>query len=97
MIPVLTIFSPLLTYFLRAVVVKFLVFTAVIALVTFLVPFAVKWVAGFISPQALNGAFNGIPDGVWYFADFFALDYGLPLVFSALVSRFLIRRLPVIG
>jgi hypothetical protein len=28
---------------------------------------------------------------------FFRLDFGVPLIISAYVSRFLIRRLPVIG
>jgi hypothetical protein len=31
------------------------------------------------------------------FLDFFALGYGVPLMISAYVTRFLIRRLPVIG
>lgn len=88
---------PIVAWLLREVVVKFVVFSAVFALVAFLVPYAVSHLSGFIGTAGLTGAFASIPSGVWYFLDFFRLDYGLPLCISAIVSRFLIRRLPVIG
>jgi hypothetical protein len=53
--------------------------------------------APFLGVTSLNTAFGGVNTGDWYFLDFFALDYGLPLMISAVVARFLIRRLPVIG
>ena len=91
------IFAALISWLLREVIIKFLVFTAVFALVAFLVPYAVEQLVGFISTTALTGAFNQVPAGVWYILDLFRLDYGLPLVLSAIVARFLIRRLPFIG
>ena len=88
---------PIISWLLREVVVKFVVFAAVFALVAFMVPYAVNYLSGFIGTSGLTGAFASLPAGVWYFLDLFRLDFGLPLALSAMVSRFLIRRLPVIG
>ena len=63
----------------------------------FLVPYAVGFIAPHIGTSGLTGAFGALGAGVWYFLDFFNLAFGLPLVISAFVARFLIRRLPVIG
>lgn len=94
-LPVL--FAPVLTFLLRDVVVKFVVFTAIFAVVAFLVPIAVGFLSPYIGTSALTSAFGALGPGVWYFLDFFNLSYGLPLLISAFVARFLIRRLPVIG
>lgn len=91
------LFAPLITWIFRDVVVKFLVFAAVFALVAFLVPKAVAYLGNFINPGGLTSAFGAVGPGVWFFLDFFQLGYGLPLVISAYVARFLIRRLPIIG
>jgi hypothetical protein len=61
------------------------------------VPFAVAQLSGFVGVSALTNAFNGLPAGIWYFIDLARLDFGIPLVLSAFIARFLIRRLPVIG
>lgn len=89
--------APLVTWIFRDVVVKFFVFTAVFALVAFLVPKAIAYLGSFINPGGLTSAFSAVAPGVWFFLDFFQLGYGLPLVISAYVARFLIRRLPIIG
>lgn len=91
------LFAPVITWLIRDVVVKFLVFTAIFALIAFLVPKAIGYLGSFINPGGLTSAFGAISPGVWYFLDFFQLAYGVPLLISAWVSRFLIRRLPVIG
>lgn len=91
------ILAPLVTWIFRDIVVKFLVFTAVFALVAFLVPKAVGYLGSFINPAGLSSAFGAVGPGVWFFLDFFQLGYGVPLLISAWVSRFLIRRLPIIG
>jgi hypothetical protein len=95
------LFIPFMASFLswvfREVMVKFVVFVAIFGLVSFLVPRAVSYLGGFISPQSFSSAFTSIDSGVWFVLQFFGLDYGVPLIISAYVSRFLIRRLPVIG
>ena len=62
-----------------------------------LTPLIIEYLGSLISPGGLTAAFSGIPAGVWFFLDFFALDVGLPLMITAHVSRFLIRRIPFIG
>lgn len=89
--------APVIGWIFRDIVVKFIVFTAVFALVGFFVPMAVSFLSPWIGTGSLTNAFNGLGSGVWFFIDFFALGYGLPLCISAYVARFLIRRLPVIG
>lgn len=89
--------SPVITWIFRGVVVQFLILSAVVAVVVFLVPFAVEQLSGFVGGGALTSAFNGLPPGIWYFIDLARLDFGIPIVLSAFVARFLIRRLPVIG
>jgi len=45
----------------------------------------------------VNLALGSIPGSVWYFLDLFNISAGLSAIFSAYTTRFLIRRLPVIG
>lgn len=52
---------------------------------------------GFVGPEGLNSALSVLPAGVWWVLDFFRFNYGAPLLVSAAVIAFLIRRLPVIG
>ena len=87
----------IISWIFKTIVIKFVVLTALLAVVSFLVPYAVSHLTSFTNVSSLNSAFSGIPDGLWWVLDFFRLDYGLPLVISAFISRFLIRRLPVIG
>ena len=95
--PILAFLAPVLQYILQGAVIKFIVMIALFALMTFLVPLAMGWVAPFVSGSAMSSAFGAIPSGVWFFLDFFDLGYGVPLLLSAYVAGFLIRRLPIIG
>lgn len=88
---------PIVSWVFREVIIKFAIFTGLFAVVALLVPFAVGFLGNLISPATFTNAFNALPAGIWWFLDFFRLDYGLPLTISAFISRFLIRRLPVIG
>lgn len=88
---------PIISWIFREIVVKFLVFTALFVLLAFLIPKAIAFITPWIGTSGLTNAFGGLGSGVWFFLDFFQLAYGVPLVISAFVTRFLIRRLPVIG
>lgn len=51
-------------------------------------------------PSFISGAsslFSAIPSGVAYFLGSFNFGTGLGMLFSALLLRFLIRRIPLIG
>jgi hypothetical protein len=91
---VLSAFNVVLGFVFRSVIVKFALFfglffvtTEFIAILSPLLP----------EVGVLNNAFAGLPSGVWYFLDLFAFSQGIPIILSAFVTRFIIRRLPVIG
>lgn len=95
--PILSIFAPLVSWIFRGLVVKFLILTSVFAVLAVVVPMAISFIAPSLGIASLNSAFGSLDSGIWYFLDFFALDIGAPLLISAYVTRFLIRRLPLIG
>lgn len=78
----------------KSVIVKFVLYfglwfvaTEFIAIVSSHLPLA----------SALTSAFGGLDSGFWWFADMFGLSYGLPMMIGAYVTRFAIRRIPLIG
>jgi len=84
----------LLTFIFKGSVVKWVIFIALYYLV---VEFTAQLTTLLPSSGSLTSAFSGITSGIWYFLDLFAFSQGLPLVLSAVATRFIIRRLPVIG
>lgn len=95
--PLLALLAPLVSWIFRAIVVKFVILTAVFAVMAIVIPKAIEMIAPMIGVTSLSSAFSGLGSDVWFYLDFFALGYGIPLLISAAVTRFLIRRLPVIG
>lgn len=93
----LAILWPMVSWIFRGVVVKFVVLTAIFAVMAILIPYAITLIGPYLGVTSLTNAFGGVDSGVWYFLDIFALDYGIPLLIAAGVTRFLIRRLPIIG
>jgi hypothetical protein len=69
----------------------------VFGLMALVVPMAIALVTPFLDLSSFNAALGGMPQGFFFFAALARLDFGMQLVFSALIARFLIRRLPVIG
>lgn len=47
--------------------------------------------------QQAQSAFDGIPSSVVFFATIFAIPEGIAMMLAALVLRFLLRRIPLIG
>lgn len=93
----LAILWPAVSFFLRGVVVKFLVLTAVFAVMALVVPAGIALISPYLGTSSLSSSFGGLDSGIWWVLDAFNLGYGIPLILSAYVARFLIRRLPVIG
>ena len=85
------------SWIIREVVLKFLVIAAIYAALVLLVPMVVGFITPYISTAGLNSAFAAVPDGVYFFFYYMRLDVGLPLLISASIASFLIRRLPVVG
>ena len=86
--------NALLGWLVRGVLVKFVVMGALYWIVAELVGVMASWLP---TGAGLTSAFGGISAATWYFLDLFAFSNGVPLLIAALVTRFLIRRIPVIG
>jgi hypothetical protein len=93
---VLSALNVVLAFVVRSIIGRFFAYFVLYFITTEFV--AVLQGAGILpSASALAGAFGGIGEGVWYFMDLCAFSYGVPLVISAYATRFIIRRIPVIG
>jgi hypothetical protein len=86
--------NTLLAFIFRSVMVKFVVFFALFFVVTEFISLLAPMLP---DASGIRGALGGIPDSVWYFLDLFNVSAGIPILLSAYVTRFLIRRIPVIG
>ncbi|AKU20993.1 DUF2523 family protein [Massilia sp. NR 4-1] len=83
-----------LGFLLRSVIVKFFAFFALFFITTEFVELLVPMLPG---ASSLTSAFAAQAPGVWYFIDLFRVDVGITACLSAFVTRFIIRRIPVIG
>lgn len=90
--------ASLLSVVLRQVVITFLVKATIVVIITLLVPFLINsFVKPFMDLTSLTNLFSSLSPEIWYFLDIFKFDFGIPLLISAVVARFLIRRLPFVG
>ena len=87
---------PVLSWFIRSVVVKFIVLGALFFVIQALMPRLLAQLAAW-SPSSISNGLAALSPGVWWILDKFALDLGIPLMLSAYATRFTIRRIPVIG
>ncbi|CDH02058.1 DUF2523 domain-containing protein [Xenorhabdus bovienii] len=90
----LSALNAVLGFVLRTVVIKFVVFGALYLVVKELF-FAVMD----LLPQSSNiqSLFDLLPDAAWYFINLFQGAFGVSLVVTAWFTRFIIRRIPIIG
>lgn len=83
-----------LAFLVRSVLVKFVAFFALFFITTEFIALVVPLLPGAAS---LSSAFAAQAPGVWYFLDLFKVSYGVSMCLSAFATRFIIRRIPVIG
>lgn len=90
----LSAFNATLAWLIRSVLVKFFVFFALyfvttefISVITSLLP----------NGSAVTGAMGSVTNATWYFLDVFNVPTGISMVVAAYATRFIIRRIPVIG
>jgi len=81
----------------KTVASKVIILGSVFALVYWLMPFMITLLPDFMDGSQITDIFNQMPDSFYWIFNLFALDIGFSLVMLALISRFLIRRLPIIG
>jgi len=85
------------TWLFRSVVLQFILMTIVTLIVTQLMPVVMGFVGSWLNPSGFSALFATLDPGTWYFLDLMALDVGMPIILSACITRFLIRRIPFIG
>jgi hypothetical protein len=78
----------------RSVLVKFVVFFALFFVASEFMVYLAPKLPGAAS---LSAAFRDIPSGIWWFFDLFKVGLGVQMCLSAYVTRFAIRRMPVVG
>ncbi|MEX0447815.1 DUF2523 family protein [Xenorhabdus sp. SGI246] len=81
-------------FMLRAIIIKFAVFFALFYLVSEFVPVLLELLPGSTNIKEL---IISLPDSVWYFMNLFMVTTGIKVVISSYLTRFIIRRIPVIG
>jgi len=92
----LSAFNTILGFVLRSVIVKFVLYFALYFFVTETISFLQS--ANILPTAAvLASSVGALGDDVFYFLDLCAFRYGAPLIVSAYVTRFIIRRIPLIG
>ena len=78
----------------RSVLVKFALYFGLFFVTT---EFIQEIVSLLPSSSALASAFASIPPGMWWMMDMMQFNTGVPMVVSAYLTRFIIRRIPIIG
>lgn len=99
----LSIFSPmksalswLLNWIFRTVIIKFVILTCIWSVISWIASEVLSKLD--ISPLTnLQSTLGGLSNGILYFLGLFRLDVGLPLMMGAMLTKFLIRRIPFIG
>ncbi|PPE62182.1 hypothetical protein F157LOC_01020 [Pectobacterium brasiliense] len=84
-----------LSFLLRSVVMKFAVMFGLFFIVQEFAPVLLSLVN--VSPLPLIELFGQLPDSAWFFLNLFQVPTGIALMVSAIVTRFIIRRIPIIG
>lgn len=90
----LSALNAVLAFVLRSLIVKFVVFFALYFITTEFISVIVNLLP---TSSNIDGAFGSIGSGSAYFLDVFYFKVGISMVISAYVTRFIIRRIPVIG
>lgn len=86
----------ILTYILQGAIIKFVILTALY--------YVVAWIGEAVLSQldispltGLQTLLDSLPPGILFFMGVFRFDVGLPLILGAMLTGFVIRRLPIIG
>lgn len=80
----------------RLSIVKFVVFGAIALVLTPLMTI----IMGLVDATGLadiQGLFDALPTSILFFLVVFKLDVGIPMLIAAMLVKFFIRRLPVVG
>jgi hypothetical protein len=87
-------FYTVLAWVVRSILVKFVLFFGLYFVTTEFIQVLVSLLP---NSSVLSSAFTGIPPGMWWMMDIMQFNVGVPMCLSAYLTRFIIRRVPVIG
>ena len=94
---ILRLFSGFLGFVFKGIVAKFFVFFALFFITTEFITVVIE----LFIPENLRvnfqTLFNNLPSDMWYFLELLKVPFGVTLFISAMLARFIIRRIPVIG
>lgn len=89
--------SSILSFIFKKTVPKFFLFFGLFFLVAEFTPILIELVGGRELIANLSSSFASLPSDIAYFLTPFHIDRGLELVISAYITRFIIRRIPLMG
>lgn len=87
-------FNVVLGFLLRSIIGKFFLFFGLYFVTTEFVPVLIGLLPGV---SDIANSFTDMPESVAYFLNIFMFPQGLSMILSAYVTRFMIRRIPLIG
>jgi len=90
-------FWSVLAWVVRSVIVKFVVFFALYFITTAFTSYITSNILNSVNPTSLNGLFGNFGSDMWYFINMFCITQAITAMISAYVTRFIIRRIPVLN
>lgn len=91
----LPLITGLLSFLFRTVMVKFVIFAVLWVVTTLFLQELITYLPDFTG--GISSAMSAFSSTTWFILDTFGFSVGFPLVISAFVARFAIRRIPFIG
>lgn len=87
-------FNSVLRFLLAQATIKSVIFVVITYLISEIISVVNK-----LLPDSTNliSLFNSLPDSVWFFLNLAEVPYGISLVFSSLLTRFIFGMIPVVG
>lgn len=89
--------SGVLGFLFKGVVVKFFIFFGLFYITTEFIPVIIELFIPKEFNMDIQSLLNQLPNDIWYFLELFKIPFGLSLYISAMLARFIIRRIPVVG
>lgn len=87
----------LLNYFLGGAAIRWAVLALLWGGVAILLNMLLSYIPAFVDGSSLSSGTSSFTPGIWYFMDYFKVEFGISTALSAAVARFIVRRIPIIG
>lgn len=88
--------SSIFGWLFRTVLIKFILFSALFLIVSEFASYLSTKISA-VTPDSLNAALSSLSPAMWYFIDLTMFSVGFPMIVSAYLLRFAIRRIPILG